>query len=494
MRSTVARHKTAIARSALSRPVKLALEDGLLNGDTRFFDYGCGHGNDLDHLNSMGIPASGWDPVHKPDGIVQHAPVVNIGYVVNVIEDPGERQETLRKAWSLAEDVLIVSARLASETKTLGSTLAFADGCLTSLGTFQKFYEQHELKNWIEQSLDTTAFPAGPGVFYIFRNQDTRIAFQTSRYRRRIAAPQRSRSVELFDEYEALLTPLITFVTGRGRLPENDELENYSELHDVFGSTKRAFRIVQLATSKEQWDKIANDRAQELLIYLALARFDGRPKYSRLPRDIRLDVKSFFSRYNRACEEADKLLFSIGDIKLIDTACAASPLGKLLPSALYIHESALDQLSPVLRLYEGCACGLIGRIEDANIIKLNRTEPKISYLSYPEFETDPHPALALSVTVHLQTFRVKSRDYRKYSNPPILHRKEAFLASDHKFYEKFARLTRIEASKGLYDDTDRIGTRDTWNKLLMERGLSFKGHRLVRRRERQPQSISPWVP
>jgi len=334
--------------------------------------------------------------------------------------------------------------------------------------------------SWLEQSLNIPAIPAGPGIFYVFRDQDKRIAFQASRHRRRIAAPRRSRSIGLFNKHEALLTPLITFVTERGRLPENDELKNYVELHEVFDSIKRADRIVQKATSKEQWDRIAGERAQELLIYLALSQFDGRPKYSMLPRGLQLDVKSFYSRYNNACEKADQLLFSIGDIDQIDTSCRVSRLGKLLPSALYIHESALDQLSPVLRLYKGCARGLVGRVDGANLIKLDRTEPKI--LSYPNFEIDPHPALALSVTIHLQTFRIKYRDYRQYNNSPILHRKESFLAQDHQLYEKFSRLTRAVESKGLYNDTSRIGTRDTWNKLLEERGLSFKGHRLLRQR------------
>ena len=482
MQPQVARHKTAISRAELSRPVKFALADGLLNEGTPLFDYGCGRGGDLKRLNAMGITAAGWDPVHKPDAERRTAPVVNLGYVVNVIEDPHERQHTLQRAWDLAENLLIVSARLTSETKALGDTEDFADGCLTSLGTFQKFYEQHELKIWIEQCLETPALPAGPGVFYVFRDDETRVAFQASRYHRRIAAPRRSRSIELFNEHEALLTPLMTFFTERGRLPANNELENTAELQEIFGSIRRAFRVVILATDQDQWDAIAADRAQELLIYLALSQFDGRPIFSKLPRALQLDVRSFFSRYNRACAQADELLFSIGDLSRIDRICSASPLGKSLPAAFYIHESALDQLAPELRLYEGCARGLIGRVEDTTLIKLDRTEPRVSYLSYLEFETDPHPALALSVTVHLQTFRVKYRNYRHHQNPPILHRKETFLGPDHPLFEKFARLTRIEESKGLYEDTSRIGMRDGWNEILAQKGLTFRGHRLIRRK------------
>ena len=89
--------------------------------------------------------ASGWDPVHRPDGERNRSPVVNLGYVVNVIEDPGERCETLRKAWALAEGILIVSARLALDGRALRHRSAFEDGILTSRGTFQKFFEQQEL-------------------------------------------------------------------------------------------------------------------------------------------------------------------------------------------------------------------------------------------------------------------------------------------------------------------------------------------------------------
>ena len=104
----------------------------------------------------------------------------------------------------------------------------------------------------------------------------------------------------------------------------------------------------------------------------------------------------------------------------------------------------------------------------------------VSYLSYPDFESDPHPALASSMTVHLQTFRVRERDYTSSRNPPILHRKETFVASDHPLHGKFARLTRQEELKGLYEAPTHIGTRRGWDELLSEKGLVLRGHRLFR--------------
>ena len=137
----IARHKTAISRTDFSRPIKLALMDGILSSETRILDYGCGRGDDLRLLASIGIEGMGWDPVHLPDGVLVSAPVVNLGYVVNVVENPRERLETLKKAWSLAQEVLILSARLTLEERTLGLAGSLADGCVTSRGTFQKFYD-----------------------------------------------------------------------------------------------------------------------------------------------------------------------------------------------------------------------------------------------------------------------------------------------------------------------------------------------------------------
>jgi DNA phosphorothioation-associated putative methyltransferase len=476
----IARHKTAIGRTTLSRPIRFALMDGILTQYGRLLDYGCGRGDDLRILEAMGYQGSGWDPVHRPEYDTAPASVVNLGYVVNVIENLQERRETLKRAWSLAEQVLIVSARLAAEASAMNDVVAFADGCLTSRGTFQKLFEQHELKSWIEQTLETPALPAGPGVFYVFRSEETRSAFLVSRQRRQIAIPRIARRLTLYEQHKALLAPLVDFVAARGRLPADEEIADAVSIREIFGSLKRAFRVVEKATSAEQWDEITRKRALDLLIYLALARFDGRPSFSRLPPDLQRDIKGFFPSYAHACRKADDVLFSVGDPAVVDGACAASSIGKLTPDALYVHESALPHLSPILRIFEGCARAYIGRVERANLVKLSRREPKIAYLSYPEFESDPHPALATSVAVHFQTFKVRFSDYRDRRNPPILHRKETFLAPSHPLYAKFARLTRTEERKGLYGDPSMIGTRDGWQSVLEQKGLRFHGHRLFR--------------
>src|SRR5437763_1565272 len=89
-----------------------ALAARLPEPEQSFFDFGCGRGGDVRHLRQLAYDANGWDPGHAQDAAKTPAAVVNLGYVVNVIEDPVERAEALRAAWKLTREVLVVSARL----------------------------------------------------------------------------------------------------------------------------------------------------------------------------------------------------------------------------------------------------------------------------------------------------------------------------------------------------------------------------------------------
>jgi DNA phosphorothioation-associated putative methyltransferase len=91
-----------------------------------------------------GVACRGWDPAHRPDGERTPSHIVNVGSVVNVIENPEERTQVLRDSWALAQNMLIVSARLQHELR--GEVLSpYGDGWLTKTGTFQKYYNPREL-------------------------------------------------------------------------------------------------------------------------------------------------------------------------------------------------------------------------------------------------------------------------------------------------------------------------------------------------------------
>src|SRR5438270_617292 len=108
----IPRHKTAIRRGDFSRPVKCLLRDNLLDRTVSLFDYGCGRGEDVELLTAEGIACGGWDPAHRPGGARHEADVVNLGYVINVIENPEERATTLRQAWQLCRRLMVVAAQV----------------------------------------------------------------------------------------------------------------------------------------------------------------------------------------------------------------------------------------------------------------------------------------------------------------------------------------------------------------------------------------------
>lgn len=475
----VRRHRTAIGRVGFSRPIRLALEAGLITPDRTVFDYGCGRGQDLSRLSRQGIAAEGWDPTHRPDARLKPADVVNLGYVLNVIEDAEERRQVVQDAWDLASGLLIVAARLDIEAKMLRAS-PYADGCCTSCGTFQKLYGQQELRDWLASTLGYPTVPAAPGVILIFRDEALRQSYLAARYTRRRAAPRIRQSDRIYEEHQTTLQPLISFLSQHGRAPAAHELENLEELQRHIGSIRQAQAILRRVIGDSVWGEVAEERKTELLVHLALEKITGRPKFSELPEHIQLDIKAFFSTYKQACQEADELLYAAGDADQRLEAMRASSVGKLTGNALYVHVGALAEVPAVLQVYEGCARQYVGDTEGGNVVKMARDAAKISYLMYPDFRTDPHPAIQGSLVVPLGRPQIRYHDYSETENPGVLHRKEEMVSAQDRDREKYLRLTRHEEQWGLYEDPAYLGTRGGWREVLSRKGLRHKGHRLVR--------------
>ena len=476
----IQRHKAAIARVTASKPVRLAVEAGLFPPETTYFDYGCGHGADIEYIHRLGLTSAGWDPHFRPD--IPHTPadVVNLGYIINVIEDTAERREALINAWSLAQKVLIVAAQVLIDDRTRG-VIAYGDGIITSRNTFQKYYEQEELKAYIDQVLGVDAIPIALGIYFVFRDEAQSEAFRASRFRSRATAPRIRLKVSKFEEYRDRLQPLMDFYTDRGRLPSVEELgaQELTSLQETFGSIKRAFNIVLQATDVGEWDAIADKRRNDLLVYLALSHFGKRPKFKDLSPELQQDIKALFGSYHQACTAADLMLMSLGSTDLIEERCRQSAIGQQRPNSLWVHVSALDQLDPLLRLYEGCASRTIGRPEEATVVKFHVQKPQITYLSFPKFDKEPHPALETSMAIGLRDLHVRYRDYDP-DNPPLLHQKDQVVTPDYPGYAKFTKLSQQEQKWGLLDDVKAIFDRRGWEKCLLQHGTELKGHRLIR--------------
>ena len=477
--ATVERGRTAITRTGLSKPLATAIADRLLPPGTSVFDYGCGRGDDVRRLGTLGYQAAGWDPDHAAASPRYEADVVNLGYVVNVIEDPQERVAALRSAWKLARHMLLVAARPDWEARHVQGR-RHGDGVLTTKGTFQKFFTQDQLRMWIDETLNVRSVAAAPGVFYVFRDDVAAHAFLARRVRTERAERKTTIVDRLLQEHQSIIQTLVSFVIERGRLPDADEIGNRAEIEQAIGSLNQALRLARDTISTTTWETAQHAARNDLAVYLALATFGGRATLHSLPKDMQLDIKALYGSYRVACESADRLLFSLADQSLLNRACATASLGKLTPDALYVHVSAVNRLDTTLRVYEGCGRALLGAVDGATLVKLNRIDPKVSYLSYPDFDADPHPRLIASLRADLRRIHVKFTDFAESQNPPILHRKETFVPDDYPGRDKFARLTAQEERAGLLEDTRSIGTRQAWQARLDRAGLRLTGHRLVR--------------
>ena len=472
------RHRAALHRKELSRPLKLALEAEIFQPESSFFDYGCGHGRDIIEIGDRGYASKGWDPHYASDTPLEQADVVNIGYVVNVIENLQERREALIKAWELTNRVLIVSAQVLIDDRQRG-LVAYADGVITKRNTFQKYYEQEELKAYIDSILNVDAVPVALGVFFVFRNYGEAETFRASRFVSRVAAPRVYRDNRSFADYREMLLPLMNFYTQRGRLPAKGELPEEETIKAEFKTYRRAFKLVLQVTDKADWEAISNKRRQDLLVYLALANFKGRPSIRKVAREIKADAKGLLEGYQQACTIADLLLVSVRDLKKIEYLCRNSPVGKQLTGAIAIHVSALNELPALLRVYEGCASRVYGRLQDANIIKLYYDRPKVSYLHYPDFDTQAHPTLQTTMEVDLSNYSVLYNDLSEHPNPLVLHHKDALVSPSYNRYREFQQLVSLESQLGLLSDRSLIRRQQEWQQHLQQHHLEIQDHNLA---------------
>lgn len=159
-------------------------------------------------------------------------------------------------------------------------------------------------------------------------------------------------------------------------------------------------------------------------------------------------------------------------------------VGKRMPGALYVHQSAVRLLPTPQR--EAVARALLvlhlAHVMGAEAVRWNVAKladgGAVSLLDYEDFDQEPHPALRRSVRVEHGTASV--RDYEGDARP-ILHRKELLVAPGHPWRARFERLTKQEEEAGLLGHND-IGTRGAWRRLLAAKGLRVsRDHRLLSR-------------
>ena len=469
----IQRHLTALTRGGLSAPVQLLFRHGLLSHGTSVFDYGCGRGSDIAALKADGFDAQGWDPHYAPDNPIIPADVVNLGFVVNVIEDPAERVEALHHAFSLTRRVLVVGAMLYS-IESPG--VPFRDGVLTSRNTFQKYFSQSELKDYIEQVLNQEAFMVGPGVAFVFADKSLEQSFSAGRFRshgvaarllaarvprvrtvrvrrERSAQPEKlSRSTRQFSEARGLLDALWAIALELGRLPELDEVTSLNLLIDHVGSLGRAYRLLALHYDSDLLATAARTRADDVRLFLATQQFSKRPAYRQLELRLQRDIKEFFGDYHAAQAAGVRLLLDAADPDQLLTACEAAVcegLGYLDGNhSLQVHVSLVERLPTVLRAYVACGLIMWDAISEVQLVKIHIGSGKLSLMEFDEFDTSPLPTLRRRIKVNVRKQDYDLFDYGTAAHPnPLLYRKSRYIHEDYPGYaEQLAFDEALEAT------------------------------------------------
>ena len=436
----VDRHRTAIKRYDLSRPIKLALERGLIHKRHSLFDYGCGHGMDIEALQGLGYSISGWDPAFRPKAQKTEADVVNLGYVLNVIENPKERIEALKGAFSLTRQALLVSV-LVEGQQTVAHTRACGDGFLTKNNTFQKFYTPGELEHFIEVNLQAEVITLSLGVCIVFRDPDEGEAFEASRSRRRIdwldlssqlrfTSPisRETRRADRYELHKELFDSLWDSLLEYGRAPEPGEYDRLADIRKAAGGLSRALSLVVQKRGEALWQHARKARSEDVLVYLAMTNF--RKKFLRrdIPLRIKNDIKAFFGDLQIAKKQAHDILLAAADPDEVELGVQGLDFGiyDQDEEQFTFHRSFLNQLPPVLRVYVQCGALRYGDPEEADLIKIHIASGKLTFLHYDDFKK-AEPILHTRIKINLRNQFVQVFDHRTERQP--LQEKRQYLKS-----------------------------------------------------------------
>jgi DNA phosphorothioation-associated putative methyltransferase len=470
--SQINRHLTALSRNNLSAPVQLLISHGLIHQDISVFDYGCGRGDDLRGLTEIGIKCAGWDPHYANDSALVSSEIVNLGFVVNVIEDIDERSVAVQNAFSLAKTALVVSVMLMNNDRP---GKPYLDGYLTSRNTFQKYFSQEQFKEYLKNELDHDPVMIGPGIALIFKDQDAEQRFLLNRYRSsnvarrlltarisprakprqsndRSRAPRVSKAEREFIDLRPLLDELWSLSLDLGRFPESHEIPQISAVLETI-SLSRAYRLIRTHYDMSLLEKAAETRSDEIKLFIASLQFGKQEPYRQLEPKLRFDIRYFFGDFKTATNAALKLLLDSGNTENILEACkvaAADGIGWLdQEHSLQLHISMVERLPAVLRAYISCGLLLWDNISSIQLIKIHIVSGKLTLLHYEDFDTHPIPLLLKRIKVNIRKLDYDVFDYQlpQYPPSPLLF-KSRFMHEDMPgFAEQAAFDESLEATQ-----------------------------------------------
>jgi len=436
----VQRHRTALVRYGFSSPIQSLMRFGFLDGKYSVFDYGCGRGDDLRGLIGNNIEAHGWDPYFAKDQPKIESDLVNLGFVLNVIEDFRERAEVLQGAFSLASGLLVISVILENNNSSLGKT--FLDGIITKKETFQKYFTPNEIKDFVEQCLNEEAIVVAPGIYFVFKDKIieqefllNRVRSSSSYNRARLNLPpkltRKERDDAKYAQHEELLAVLWSDWLDLGREPIAAEVQNINAIKKEFGSLGRALRFLLNQKDDQLLEKASEIKKNDLLVFLALEMFKQRTAFNTMQTSFQRDIKVFFGNITNARNSAQDLLFQIANKEEIELKCeqaSSEGLGLLRPKkSLQLHTSLVERLPALLRVYVGCATVLYGDVTSADLVKIHIQSDKISLMRYDDFTGKALPRLLERVKIDFRKQKLEIFEYGDEFEPQNLYQKSIYM-------------------------------------------------------------------
>ncbi|GEK14719.1 hypothetical protein AFI02nite_27550 [Aliivibrio fischeri] len=495
--TNIDRHKTAIVRHELSAPMKTLVKHGYLKGNYSIFDYGCGRGDDLRELEAHGLDALGWDPNFQPDNDKITSDIVNLGFVLNVIEDQDERLDALLGAWELAEKLLVVSVMLANDNYIAQFT-PYKDGVITSRNTFQKYYAQSEIKGYIERSLQDDVITIAPGIFYIFKDKLEEQQYLQRKYKRhhhwqQLTAPTPTDTKEktkdqaklVITQHQALFDSFWAQSLELGRIPANDEFAQSEQIRALIGSHKKVFGLLQELFDTHEFAQAEQSRKEDLLLYFAMGLFEKRKPYTQQPERLKRDIKALFSDYNTAIHLATELLFAIADTDLINQQCEKAH--QQLPASLLngghsliFHKDYIDELPLLLRVYVGAGLQMYGDLgDDIDVVKIHTTSGKLTLTAYDDFEKSV-PFLVERIKIKMADQDIDFFDYVDESRRPPLLNRHIYLTTNNEYFLKQKSFDRrLSKLLGYKPDIEVNLTSTIFSNALLDKRKSIIRYRIT---------------
>lgn len=390
--------RTAISRDGFSRSVRHLLDRGLLTRERTFFDYGCGRGDDVAGLTALGFHAAGWDPNHRPHAERYEADIINLGYVLNVIDDPTERTRSLREAWNLTRGVLAVRV-LSTSDRTAETVTPWRDGFRTSRGTFQKYFDDDELSSFVDRSLGVQSIPVDPAHVLVFRDAQLEQAYLDYEpdtgpdlLMRSLEHPERVAKRRAEFERVRAEKPDAAAAVGRhllryGTVPTETDTPDVATLAGC-GIRAREFCSALIATIGEQaWQTQLERIRNRILKTIALAHFRRRPKASDFDASTQRAIRLHFGSFRTAVDLSLQELHQVGQTEHIELACKDYDGGLLDEQALYLTQADRLHLPLVLQLYIELGRLFYGELDDVDRFKIHKRSGKLTLLFYESFET-----------------------------------------------------------------------------------------------------------